>query len=377
MRCCALILLAVAALAFEAEAYSTTNTANAIVVAVNDAIITSQEIDQAILPQEELLLRQYPPNSPEYRRRFQQLWNEGVEALVTRRLILHEFKTAGGIIPDNYIEDKIRERIHDHYGDRVTMTKSLQARGITFETWRQQTREEIIIEIMRYQNISSDKIIISPQRIETYYAQHLDDFKLDDQVKLRMIVLGRPVDSSTSDTLKLALEILAKIEGGAPFAEMAAIHSQGSQRKEGGDWGWRQRTFVNNGASLNKGLADIAFALGPGQRSGVIALAKDGDEAYWIYQYDKDARPVLGRKYTSKDSFLEEKKFTGDPNEVLAPVDEFYLMLVEDKKTAHVKPLADVRDQIEKTLFGLERRRLENRWIERLKNKSFVRTYTD
>src|ERR1051326_7193255 len=243
MRCCALILLAALALASKVEAFTTTNIANAIIVAVNDAIITSQEIDQAILPQEELLLRQYPPDAPEYRRRLQQLWNEGVTNLVTRRLILHEFKTAGGIIPDNYIEDKIRERIHDHYGDRVTMTKSLQARGITFETWRQQTREEIIIEIMRYQNISSDKIIISPQRIETFYAQHLDDFKLDDQVKLRMIVLTRPVDGSTSDTLKLGLEILAKIDAGAPFAEMAGIYSQGSQRKEGGDWGWRQRTL--------------------------------------------------------------------------------------------------------------------------------------
>ena len=154
-------------------------------------------------------------------------------------------------------------------------------------------------------------------------------------------------------------------------------NSQGSQRKDGGDWGWRQRTFVNNGASLNKGLADIAFALNPGQHTGVIALAKEGEEAYWIYQYDKSGRPVLGRKYTSKDSFLEEKKFTGDPNEALASVDEIYLMLVEDKKTAHVKPLAEVSDQIEKILFGQERARLERRWIDRLEKKSFVRTFTD
>ena len=238
MKFLAAMLLSGVTFAFKAGALTTTNPANAIVVAVNDTIITSQQVEQAIVNQAELLNRQlvsqaevlgrqYSSDALEYnsrlarlnlefRRRFALLESEGISNLITRQLILHEFKTSGGVVPENYIEDKIRERIRDHYGDRVTMTKSLQARGITFETWRQQTREEIIIEIMRYQNISSDKIIISPQRIETFYAQHLDDFRLDDQVKLRMIVLNRLADSLTSETLKMAQEILDRIEGGAP-----------------------------------------------------------------------------------------------------------------------------------------------------------------
>ncbi len=376
MKFFALLLLAVLA-GPGAVPGASTNVANQILVAVNDAIITRQEVELAIFNQEELLFRQLSPNSPEYRKRLLELVDEGTKALVTRRLILHEFKSSGGVIPENYIDDKIRERIRDRYGDRASLTKTLQGQGMTFETWRQQMREEIIIDFMRYQNINPDKIIISPQKIETHYAQRLDDFKVDDQVKLRMIVLTPPVDGSAQDTLKLAAEILAKIEAGAPFAQMASIHSTGSQRKDGGDWGWRQRTFLNDGLSLSKGLWDIASALPIGRPSGVIGIAREGEDAYWFYQYDKTGKPTLGRKYTSKDSFLEERKFAGDPGEVLAPVDEFYLMLVEDKKAAHVKPLVEVRDQIEKILTIQERVRLEERWIARLKSKSYVRTFSE
>ena len=52
---------------------------------------------------------------------------------------------------------------------------------------------------------------------------------------------------------------------------------------------------------------------------------------------------------------------------------EFYLMLVEDKRTSRVKTLVEVKDEIEKNLVVEERNRLQKQWIERLKAKAFVR----
>ena len=53
----------------------------------------------------------------------------------------------------------------------------------------------------------------------------------------------------------------------------------------------------------------------------------------------------------------------------------YYLMLVEEKKPAQFKPLNEVRDEIEHTLIGDERGRLQKKYIERLKTKSFVRYF--
>ena len=50
-------------------------------------------------------------------------------------------------------------------------------------------------------------------------------------------------------------------------------------------------------------------------------------------------------------------------------------MLVEDKHEAHVKPLPEVRDQIEKLLLAKERTRLQQAWIEKLRKKTFIREF--
>src|SRR6185295_11180613 len=125
----------------------------------------------------------------------------------------------------------IQDRIRKRYGDQITLTKSLQADGITKEAYRQRVREQIIISVLTAKNISALPII-SPHKIEVYYVQHKDDFKLEDQIKLRMIVLNRASSNDADATKKMAQEILAKIKEGASFAEMATIHSEGSQSKQ-------------------------------------------------------------------------------------------------------------------------------------------------
>mgnify|MGYP001603732124 CR=1 FL=1 len=77
---------------------------------------------------------------------------------------------------------------------------------------------------------------------------------------------------------------------------------------------------------------------------------------------------------------LSEKAFAlkgGEHSGVIEAKDGCYLMLVEETRSAHVKPLAEIRDEIEKTLKDEENRRLRKRWIDRLRNKSFVRYFVE
>jgi len=52
-----------------------------------------------------------------------------------------------------------------------------------------------------------------------------------------------------------------------------------------------------------------------------------------------------------------------------------YLMLVEQTRPAHVKPLGEVRDDVEATLRTQEQKQLEQRWIEQMKKKAFIRLF--
>jgi len=59
--------------------------------------------------------------------------------MVENQLVLQEFKKAGYQIPESYFQGRIEEEIR-RYGDRLTLTKTLQAEGITYETWRNRIR---------------------------------------------------------------------------------------------------------------------------------------------------------------------------------------------------------------------------------------------
>jgi parvulin-like peptidyl-prolyl isomerase len=63
---------------------------------------------------------------------------------------------------------------------------------------------------------------------------------------------------------------------------------------------------------------------------------------------------------------------TGQRSGVIDLKDACYLMLVEENRPSHVKPLAEVRDVIEKALLQDERNRLLKQWIDRLKKKAFI-----
>ena len=166
------------------------------------------------------------------------------------------------------------------YGDRAKLTKTLQAEGMTYEAFRQQQREKIIVDILDATNIlSSQKILISPYKIETYYAENQEKFKVGDQVKLRMIVVNQPEGAEPGTAKNLAEEVLKKIQEGTSFAEMASIYSDGSQRAEGGNRGWIERDRTD----LKKELVDAAFALKAGERSGVIEFP----EACFLLQVEE------------------------------------------------------------------------------------------
>lgn len=309
----------VLAAAATVPALSRSEVADGIKAVVNDKVITYAEVEDYARDAASALRQQYASQPDVFQQKLNQLLNDALDQLVERQLILHSFDTDGYRLPDGVVDDLVKDRIREQFGDRVTLMKTLQARGITFEQFREQIRNQYITMAMRKQNVERE-IVISPAKILDYYQSHQSDFKVEDQVKLRMIVLNKAAGSSDTNAAGLAREIEVKLKDGAKFADLAAIYSQGSQQHQGGDWDWVERSV------LRKELADVAFSLKPGQVS-----------------------------------------------EPIDTPDAVYLMLVEDKRNAHPKPLADVRNDIEKTLRTQQQARLQQQWIDGLKKKTFIR----
>ena len=277
------------------SAYAQTAVVDGVKGVVSARVVTFSEVEDYSRPAADTLRRQYSAQPDVFQQKLNDTLNDSLEQLVERALILKSFDTDGYKLPEAVVDELVQERIRERFGDRVTFMKTLQSQGLTVEQFRKQVREQYIESALRNQNVQRE-VFISPYKIESYYKANPDEFRLEDQIKLRMIVLTKTSPDDTN-VIKLAREIQAKIKDGTPFTEMAAIYSQGSQQHQGGDWGWVQRSV------LRKELADIAFTMTPGTVSDLVDTP-----------------------------------------------DTCYLMLVEDKHASHVRPLLDVATEIEKIL---------------------------
>jgi len=338
-----------------------------IAAVVNSSVITLQDVRDASRNSLGVLQQIYFRQPDLLKQKENAVMSQALDALVARALIVDEFKNSVGVVPENMLDNQINQKIRREFIDRENFRKWLRTQGMSFEKYRQFVHDEMVVGFMLERNVKS-AIIISPQKIESYYTNHLDDYKVGNQVKLRMIVLTKNSAPSESGVKKLAMDVLSKLNAGASFAEMASVYSEGSQKRQGGDWGWVSK-------ELRTGLADVAFSLKPGERSGLLGFVSGPGDGYSIFRYDKDGRLLRSVHYSDKDVRLDEKDFTADPGAAagLPEPADFYLMLVEDKRTAHVKSLSEVKEEIEKNLGGEERQRLHKQWIDRLKSKAFVR----
>jgi peptidyl-prolyl cis-trans isomerase SurA len=324
MKFSSTLLLLIASLA-AMPMYLRADMVDGIKVIVHDSIVTYQQVDNETVRFVDDLRRQYRDDRTGFDKKINDLLDENTQKLVDNQLILHEFDTAGYQLPESVIDEYVQQKIHEGFKDRATMAKSLQAEGLTFEKFRKRIREEFIIWQMEHKNVS-DAIVISPHKIEMYYVQHTNDFKVTEQVKLRMIVLTNSVEGDTNETRKLGESILTQIGQGASFSEMATIYSQGSQRTQGGEWGWVDKFNTDGAPVLRKELFETAFRLKPGEKSAVIETPE-----------------------------------------------ACYIMLVEDHRPEHIKPLNEVRNEIEKRLASEESNRLHKQWMARLRKKTFIR----
>lgn len=291
-----------------------------IAALVNDDVITFSDVQNALGETEQELSQSYRGN--ELADKIRDARKDALEQLIERRLIIQDFKKRGGTIPDNIVEDEVQLIIDEHYGkDRSLFIKTLEALGLSLETFKDRICDKVTVRYMQSKEVSSETIIISPYKIEQYYKDHLADFSEGEKVKLRMIYIKK-VAGEEKDQKRMAHEILTKLNTGTDFATLASIYSEDSKSDEGGEYG-----FIGKD-TLRKELTDAAFNLKIGHFSPVIETD-----------------------------------------------DGFYIMQVQEKKDAKVTSLADARDLIERLLIAEEKKRLQAVWIARLKRRAYIRTY--
>ncbi len=296
-----------------------------IAAVVNNDVVTISQVRELVGARERSLREIY--SGAELESKLNEVRLAAIKDLIDRQLILQEFKKLqekGATIPDYIVDDRVQAIIRQEFGgDRSAFVRTLQAQGYTLTRFREIEREKIVIQAMRQQKVDSN-FVISPTQIQAYYDKNKQAYATPEQVKLRMIVIREGSSGDIPDMgskRELAEEIREKVAKGAEFDRMAEMYSEDETTQQaGGDWGWIERN------TLNEKLTNVAFSLRPGEVSPVIAVENTYD-----------------------------------------------IIMVEAKRNATIKPIGDVRDEIEKNLIQEERTKAQQRWIDSLRQKAYIK----
>jgi peptidyl-prolyl cis-trans isomerase D len=225
---------------------------------------------------------------------------------------LHELITGSVSVPDNEVRESYRvsgtkvkfdyaviasadvaNTINPSEADLQAFFKSNAARYATADP---ETRK------IQYISFGIDDLPggapkVTDAQVQAYYNAHLADYQVKDQVKARHILIAVPegADAKTDAAAKAKAQgILDQLHHGGDFAALAKANSDDPGSKDnGGDLGFFQR------GKMVPAFEQAAFALQPGQISGLV-----------------------------KTSF------------------GYHIIQVEEKQTAHTKPLAEVQSTI-------------------------------
>jgi len=292
---------------------------------VNNDVVTISQVRELVAARERSMRELY--RGEELRTKIEEIRLAALKDLIDRQLILQEFKKLqekGANIPDYVVDDRVQTIIREEFGnDRSAFVRTLQAQGYTLTKFKEIEKDKIIVQALRQSKVNND-FVISPTQVQAYYNKNKASYATPEQVKLRMIVIREGDNSDVAgggDKKQVAKEIRDKIASGAEFDRMAQMYSEDTNTQEvGGDWGWIER------GTLNEQLTSVAFSLRPGEVSPVVEMGGT-----------------------------------------------YYIMMVEAKKNATVKPIADVRDEIERNLIQQERQKMQERWLDSLRQKAYIK----
>lgn len=255
--------LACLALAFclpSLSAAATIESVDQIVAIVNDEVITLAELEQRYQTAVRQLQKQniqQPPRSL--------LLKQTLERMITERALLQHAKNSGIRIEPAQVERAV-ERIAAQNNLSVEELKAALARdGISFERFRENISNEILIGRARERQVES-KLNVSDAEVDSY-LQTQSDLGQDEEFNLSHILVNVPENASPEqiqDRRARAQEVIDELGKGADFAQLSATYSDAPNALDGGSLGWR------NAGQIPSLFLDPLRRLKPGEVSELI-----------------------------------------------------------------------------------------------------------
>ncbi|MDC9590043.1 peptidylprolyl isomerase SurA [Xenorhabdus sp. XENO-10] len=221
-----------------------------------------------------------------------------LERLIMDDIILQMANRMQITIPDQALDSALTNIAAQNHLSLAQLKQSLSTDGISFDTYRNQIRKEMIIAEVRNNEVRS-RINILPQEIDSLANQIGSQNSQDTELNISHILIPLPENPSQEQVEKAETKvkkILSELNNGVDFGKLALTYSGDTQALKGGNMGWSKLQELPSLFAAQLQSAHKGQIIGP-IRSGVgfhILKVNDirGDQMP-IAVTEVDARHIL------------------------------------------------------------------------------------
>jgi len=284
------LIFTAASLAVAADTQKQILPIDEIMVIVNDDVVTRHELDARLAVIVSQLKKQGTP-LPEAAVLEKQILERMIGDLLQQ-----QFAKETGLKIDDVQLDKAILRIAQQ--NKIESLASFRAKieqdGVDFNKFREEIRTEILTSRLREREIES-KLVISDNEIDNYINNQSKQVGKGEEFNLAHIMVVVPEQASAEKIQtyrQRAEQALAKLNSGAPFAQVAAGYSDTPDAlKQGGNLGWRAAD------RLPAMYVDAIQKLHPGELSGILRSPNGFHIIKLIDKRSKDAPVVISQTH--------------------------------------------------------------------------------
>jgi peptidyl-prolyl cis-trans isomerase SurA len=202
-----------------------------------------------------------------------------LDELVLEKILRKQVAAQGVAATDQQIDAYIASIKERNHLDDAQLKEALTQQGLTWDQYRDQVRADIERAALINKEIRN-KVNVSPEEIERYYKEHLDEYGTKPKVHVRLISFLLPPGAGPEQKAAIradAERVRAEAASGKDFAALAKAHSQGPGADDGGDIGEVER------GQMQPAFEKAVFALKPGEVSEVV----ETDSGFHIFKVEE------------------------------------------------------------------------------------------
>lgn len=253
---------------------------NGIAAVANGRPITKRELAFMVAPLQRQLMTRYPRRGPAFHKELNKVYDEVLEELIDRQLILSEFEAnAAGQIPDEAVDRAIDREIQTLYnGSEKEFREMLGRLRMTRAKYEDLTREKLIVQAMRAQQFN-DAAPPTPDEVRAEYNREKSNYRdvREDRVVFEKIFIPKVREDrivTPEEQLTLTEKLMADIKAGADFAALAREHSADAYAEDGGRTEELPRTDLSPDFASIIFAEDIGTLIGPLEDGGGYTIVR-------------------------------------------------------------------------------------------------------